>query len=37
MVKDLRTDLETGDTDSVLDGGLDEFMLAYLKSVAIKV
>ena len=34
MVKDLRTDCETGDTGSVLDGDLDEFMLAYLKSIA---
>ena len=36
MVKDLRTEHETGDTDSVLDGDLDEFMLSYLKSIAIK-
>ncbi len=34
MVKDLRTDCETSDTDAVLDGDLDEFMLAYLKSIA---
>jgi len=32
MVKDLRTNYETGDTDAVLDGDLDEFMLAYLTS-----
>jgi peptide chain release factor 2 len=32
MVKDLRTDHETGDPNSVLDGGLDDFMLAYLRS-----
>ena len=35
MVKDLRTGYETGDTDGVLDGDLDEFMLSYLKSLAI--
>ena len=35
MVKDLRTDYETSDTDGVLDGNLDEFMLSYLKSLAI--
>ncbi len=31
MVKDHRTDYETGDTAKVLDGGLDEFIEAYLK------
>ncbi len=31
MVKDLRTNLETGNVDAVLDGELDEFMEAYLK------
>jgi peptide chain release factor 2 len=31
MVKDHRTGLETGDTTSVLDGDLDEFMEAYLR------
>ncbi len=36
MVKDLRTDFETSDTDAVLDGALDDFMIAYLKSLAIK-
>jgi peptide chain release factor 2 len=34
MVKDLRTDHETGDTDKILDGDLDGFMLSYLKSLA---
>lgn len=36
MVKDLRTDYETSDTDAVLDGDLDEFMVAYLKSIVTK-
>lgn len=36
MVKDLRTNHETGDTDSVLDGDLDEFMLSYLKLIVTK-
>ena len=31
MVKDLRTNHETGNTDAVLDGDLDAFMEAYLK------
>jgi len=31
MVKDLRTEHETGDTQAVLDGKLDPFMEAYLK------
>ena len=30
MIKDLRTRLETGDTDRVLDGDLDEFIKAAL-------
>ena len=30
MVKDLRTSVETGNTDAVLDGDLDEFITAYL-------
>jgi peptide chain release factor 2 len=33
MVKDHRTDHETGNTQAVLDGDLDEFMEAYLRSV----
>ncbi len=32
MVKDLRTNVETSDTAGVLDGELDEFIEAYLKS-----
>ncbi len=32
MVKDLRTDYETGNTTAVLDGNLDPFMEAYLQS-----
>jgi peptide chain release factor 2 len=31
MVKDLRTEHETGQVDAVLDGALDEFMEAYLR------
>ncbi len=31
MVKDLRTDYETGNADAVLDGDLDGFMEAYLR------
>ncbi len=32
MVKDLRTNYETGNPQAVLDGRLDEFMEAYLKT-----
>jgi len=31
MVKDHRTDHETGNTQAVLDGALDEFMESYLR------
>jgi peptide chain release factor 2 len=31
MVKDHRTDYETGDVAKVMDGGLDEFIEAHLK------
>lgn len=33
MVKDLRTRHETSDTNRVLDGDIDDFILAYLKSI----
>ena len=33
MVKDHRTDYQTGDTDAVLDGALDDFITAYLRSL----
>jgi peptide chain release factor 2 len=33
MVKDLRTGVESGDTDSVLDGDLEEFVVAFLMGV----
>ncbi len=36
MVKDLRTDYETSNTDSVLDGNLDAFIEAYLKQFAVR-
>jgi peptide chain release factor 2 len=32
IVKDLRTDYETGNTQAVLDGEIDEFITAYLRS-----
>ena len=31
MVKDLRTDIESGNVAAVLDGDLDEFMEGYLR------
>lgn len=31
LVKDVRTEYETGDTDRVLDGDIEDFILAYLK------
>jgi peptide chain release factor 2 len=34
MVKDHRTEFETGNTQSVLDGSLDGLMEAYLKQGA---
>jgi peptide chain release factor 2 len=37
MVKDHRTGLETADTSRILDGGLEEFIEAYLKSQKSKV
>ena len=32
MVKDHRTNYQTSDTDAILDGGLDDFITAYLRS-----
>lgn len=34
MVKDLRTQYETGNTDRVLDGDIEDFILAYLKKMS---
>ncbi len=33
MVKDHRTDYQTGNTDAVLNGALDDFITAYLRSI----
>jgi peptide chain release factor 2 len=34
LVKDVRTELETGNVDRVLDGGIDEFVVAYHRWLA---
>lgn len=34
MVKDLRTEHETGNTDRVLDGDIEDFIIAYLKKIS---
>ncbi|MGB9597579.1 MAG: peptide chain release factor 2 [Candidatus Poribacteria bacterium] len=36
MIKDLRTGVEFGDVDRIMDGDLDPFIIAYLKSNATK-
>lgn len=33
LVKDLRTDFETSDTKSILDGNIEDFIIAYLKKI----
>ena len=35
LVKDLRTGVETGNIDAVMDGELDQFIESYLKDVKI--
>jgi peptide chain release factor 2 len=37
MVKDHRTDVETSNTDKVMDGDLDEFIHVYLKQNVSKI
>jgi len=34
MVKDLRTQHETGNTDRVLDGDIEDFIVEYLKKIS---
>jgi len=34
MVKDLRTQYETSNTDRVLDGDIEDFVIAYLKKIS---
>ena len=36
LVKDVRTEHETGNTQAVLDGDLDPFIEAYLKKFAVR-
>lgn len=36
LVKDLRTEVETGNADAVLDGALDPFINGYLKWISTK-
>ena len=36
LVKDVRTSYETGNTDAVLDGDIDEFLKAYLMKMGQK-
>ena len=36
LVKDLRTEVETGNADAVLDGSLDPFINGYLKWINTK-
>jgi peptide chain release factor 2 len=35
MVKDHRTDVETGNVDAVLDGAIDPFITGYLKYISV--